>query len=80
MVTGILGLSSIEVSNERECALKCNNAKDIRCRSFNFCEGANKKLFCILSELNVANDGDRDPQLVDSSLCNHFSSMRFIYI
>ena len=79
MVTGILGLSSIEVRDERECALKCNNAKDIHCRSFNFCEGANKKLFCILSELNVHNEGDRDPQLVDSSLCNHFSSKTILF-
>ena len=73
MVTGIVGLASEKVNDERECALKCNSAKNIHCRSFNFCEGANKKFFCILSELNLNND-ERDPQLVDSSLCTHYSS------
>jgi hypothetical protein len=76
-VTGVLGVKSVEVKDARECAMKCNKATDIHCRSFNFCQGQNDKYRCVLSELNVHSE-DRNPDLVDSAICDHYSSWKNI--
>lgn len=64
-----------DVTSESECAIKCNKESKFRCRSFNFCDGVDGKSHrCLLSSTNVHNQ-DKDPNIIDTTLCSHYSSL-----
>ncbi len=74
-------LKELTVNNPTECAFKCNIETSFTCRSFNLCdEGVSgnplvtaKTYKCFLSE-NHNHNTDKDPNLQESYLCDHYSS------
>ncbi|CAF0709535.1 unnamed protein product [Brachionus calyciflorus] len=72
-VTSIVDYTIADVQSESQCATKCNNEKKFKCRSFNFCDSDDGKAHrCLLSQTNIHNL-DKDPFVVTTSLCSHFS-------
>lgn len=66
----------MDASSESQCAFKCNKEKSFKCRSFNFCNSDDGKSHrCLLSETNIHNM-DKDPNVITTSLCSHFSSIK----
>ncbi len=65
------------VTTSNECAYECITNKKIRCRSFNYCQNPQDEntFKCLLSETNI-NSVDKNPNIVFTSLCSHFSSNR----
>ncbi len=78
-VTSVFDFVTVEVSSKAECAYACNDQKKIRCRSFNLCRQkiSSAKFDCLLSETNLYSS-QKDPTLVETNLCSHFSSRRNI--
>lgn len=73
-VTSIVDYTIDTVQTESQCAMKCNNEKKFKCRSFNFCDNEDGNSHrCLLSTTNIHNI-DKDPNVVTTSLCSHFSS------
>ncbi|CAF0709531.1 unnamed protein product [Brachionus calyciflorus] len=68
-------LVEVKVRNENECAYKCNNEKNFKCRSFNLCDFSAEDDFkyrCLLSNSHT-HDTEKDPNFIYSPICKHFS-------
>lgn len=71
-------LRELKVRNENECAYSCNNEANFKCRSFNLCEFPAEDQFkfrCLLSDKHT-HDTDKNPNLIYSPICKHFSSRK----
>lgn len=71
-------LKEVKVRNENECAYKCNNEKNFKCRSFNLCDFSAEDDFkyrCLLSNSHT-HDSEKDPNFIYSPICKHFSSIK----
>lgn len=77
-VTSLVSNEQEDVRSETECALKCSYSKTLTCRSFNFCKVKEGQFRCLLSDTNI-HSIDKDPNVVDSVDCDHYSST-FIYL
>ena len=71
------------VTDAAQCAHACDAQTKISCRSFNLCQqeaaagGTITTFNCIMSETNVHNT-EKDPNLVTTVLCSHYSSLYFL--
>ncbi|RMZ95133.1 antigen B membrane [Brachionus plicatilis] len=68
-------LIEIIVKNEEECAYECSQEKKFKCRSFNLCDNPRDEKFkyrCLLSDKHT-HDDDKNPDLIYSPTCRHFS-------
>lgn len=75
-------LLEISVSSEEQCAYECSKQTKFTCRSFNLCkiEGVDTVNFrCLLSDSHNHNT-ERDPNLIFSPICTHYSSMPFSFL
>lgn len=59
-----------EVKSASECANKCDNEKNLQCKSFNYCRNES---VCYLSE-NHLFDSTASTGSVESLICDHYSS------
>lgn len=56
------------INTPSECASKCDNAKDLQCRSFNYCPNSK---YCFLSEKHLVEGSAAN---TNDLLCDHYSS------
>lgn len=56
------------ISTSSECASKCDNTKDIQCKSFNYCPNSK---YCFLSERHLIDGSEAD---TSDLICDHYSS------
>lgn len=55
------------IKTASDCASKCDNQRDIHCRSFNFCPELS---LCFLSENHVLSDSEDG--FIDDLVCSHY--------
>ena len=70
--TSLANSKVIDVSSVDECAVQCSGETNFTCRSFNYCN-INSNYKCLLSE-NHLNSAVKNPDVVFSPICSHYSS------